>query len=237
VDEPVKFSAIALLERNGKRTIYAGTAKGYLHAIEDMGGTAQRRWRKKVGQKIWWASPSVDPGTPAGGHAVIYVGSTAGLSAVKDLGGVGDAQATLLWTFPTMGTVDTAAAILADGANRKLFVSSLTPGLRTLYALDPNQNDPTTGTPPKLLWKKEGDSRAVHRFLQTPSPVIDTNGVVYAGIGQTVYAFDAASSAEKWHVDLPSDVISFSLGQSPTTGKARLYVGVKNKMLYALEEP
>jgi len=72
----------------------------------------------------------------------------------------------------------------------------------------------------------------------TPAPVADTNGIVYAAIGPTVFAFNpttvnTANPQPAWSFTLansgvPADAISLAVGTDV------LYVAARDFFLYAL---
>jgi IPT/TIG domain/PQQ-like domain len=193
--------------------LYVGTNNGELFAIDDLGTSGQIAWHLQLAGRDLHSSPSIGP------DGTIYVGTSAGLFAVRDNGSSG--QVLPGWPVPTAGDIDTAPAI-SDG---EIFVSSYRSGNRTLYAIDATTNPPTT------LWSVTGRGSTTTSFAQTPSAVIGGNGFVYAAIGRDIYGFDPASAhpaAAVWHHRLPDDAISLAVGDGV------LYVSAKNARLYAL---
>src|SRR5262245_13360114 len=139
--------------------LYVGSMDGELHAFNADAGT--REWHTKLGARIN-ASPVIGP------DGTIYVGSTSGFYALDPDDG------SIRWTFPTNGEVDQTAALSTGGT---LYFGAKLGKLKTFYALTSDG---------RLRWKKE--------FPQVESgrgafPVIGSDGVVYAGIGNSVYAF------------------------------------------------
>jgi len=185
---------------------------GELFAIDDLGSSVQIAWHLQLAGDDMHSSPSI------GADGTIYVGTDRGLFAVRDDGGSG--QLLPGWPVPVAGDIDTVPSI----SNGKVFVSSHQSGTRTLYAI-------ATGNPPTILWQVSGPGSTTTSFAQTPSAVIGANGLVYAAIGNDVYAFDPARAQPAnavWQHALPGDVISLALGDGV------LYVSAKNNRLYAL---
>ncbi|HZR84025.1 MAG TPA: PQQ-binding-like beta-propeller repeat protein [Candidatus Binatia bacterium] len=198
----------------GHFRIYVITNNGKLFAIDDLGATGAIAWSLQLGATALHTSPSI------GADGTIYVGTAAGVYAVKDNGTSGAVKPG--WPFATSGGVDTAAAI--NGG--KIYLSSYNVGTRTLYAIDATTN------PPHVLWSLSGPGSSTTNLAQTPSPVIGANGFVYAAIGADIYGFDPAmGGTPKWHYQLPADAISLSIGNGA------LYVAAKDAMLYALTSP
>ncbi len=198
--------------------IYIGGQGGTLFAIDDLPTGPQIVWTTKApgASKNRNSSPTLR--TLFSGKTGIYMGSNAGLSAFRDEG----ASATHLWTQPTDGDVDTTPAI----GNGVLIVSSwaATPGRRTVYAFDFQGGLP--------LWSRSEPSTRVNKFAQSPSAVIDKDGIIFQALGKKVYAFTPAGALQ-WPQPylLPSDAIAMALDAGV------LYVGAKNSHLYALENP
>lgn len=217
VDLPqVREASPAAIERGGVLRLYVITNNGDLIAVDDLGTRGDIAWTLPLGAKSSLSSPSI------GSDGTIYVGTEAGLFAVRDDGSAGHVVPG--WPFATAGNVDTTAAI----AGSKLYVSSFRLGTRRLYAID------AAAGPPRQLWSVSGPGTSSTSFAQTPSAVIGGNGLVYAAIGSDVYAFDPAApdpATPRWHHDLPADAISLTLGEGV------LYVSAKDARLYALGSP
>ncbi len=205
--------------------LYVGTSDGKLVAIDDLGpGNGQVAWSLQLGPTTTvnkQSSPSIGP------DGTIYIGTSTGLFAVRDNG----ASGTVLpgWPFAAGGAggvFDTTAAI-SGGA---LYVSRYQTGNRTLYAVAAAHS--SAATPGTKLWQKgPAKGSTTTNLAQTPSAVVGANGIVYAAIGRTVYAFDPASvnpANPVWQHLLPADAISL------TVGDGVLYVAAKNNRLYAL---
>jgi outer membrane protein assembly factor BamB len=206
----VRDASPAAIERNGVFRLYVITNNGVLHAIDDVGPSGQIAWTLSLGSNSDHSSPSIGP------DGTIYVGTDKGVYAVQDNGG--SAQVRPGWPFLTSGGVDTTPSI----SNGRLFVSSFKSGTRTLYAID------ATTSPPTQVWSKSGPGSTSSNFAQTPSAVIGGDGIVYAAIGEDVYAFNPTSSTPRWQYSLPADAISLTLGNGV------LYVSARNSRLYAL---
>src|SRR5262249_3800161 len=108
-----------------------------------------------------------------------------------------------------------SAAIASDGS---LYVSSFKTGKRTIYGLSAAGG---------YLWSISGTGGKPNQHAQSPSPVIDANGTVYAAIGKTVYALNPSNGNIIWQTSLGADAIALSLGNGV------LYVSAKNALLYA----
>ena len=208
--------------------VYIGGVNGYLHRIDD------DVWSDSAGKRVAarptaaWAegrrvgtatsnlnsSPSVD----AAGN--IYIGTNKGVGSFLPDGTMRPGWPVLV----TAGVVDTTAAIGTDG---RIYVSVFKTGVRTLYALNAS-----TGA---TVWQSiPANSTAIVGFAQSPSPVIDSSGNVYAGFSDTVKKFNASTGAVLGFRQLDpnktgDDVITMSLGSGV------LYVSSRNKKLYALE--
>ena len=211
----IRNSSPAVVTEGGSRYIYIGSVNGWLRKVKDNGASGTLIWSLKVGTSLRDSSPSITTdGTTAG--TVIYIGSNTGMSAVKGDG-------TLKWHLKTVGVVDTTAAI---GANGRIYVSSYAAKKRTLYAIDPA----TAGSPGyTVAWTLQGTGGTTSQYSQTPSAVIDSNGIIYAAIGPTIYRLDSNGNQHgSFTVTPAADVISMSLGNGV------LYFSAKNFLLYAL---
>lgn len=209
----VREASPAGIVRGTTFRLYVISNNGELLAIDDLGTRGEIAWTLPLGAKSSLSSPSIGP------DGTIYVGTEAGLFAVRDDGT--SASVKPGWPFATVGNVDTTAAI----AGGKVYVSSFRLGTRRLYAIDAAAN------PPLQLWSVSGSGTSSTSFAQTPSAVIGGNGLVHAAIGSDVYAFDPASAnpaTPRWHHALPADAISLTLGEGV------LYVSAKDARLYAL---
>jgi outer membrane protein assembly factor BamB len=209
--------------------LYVGTSDGQLVAIDDFGpSNGVIAWMLQLGPAgtvNMHSSPSIGP------DGTIYIGTTKGLFAVRDTGPSGAVLPG--WPFTdgnAAGTFETTAAI-SDGA---VYASSYVLGKRTIYAVAAAHS--TTAAPGTKLWKKgPAKGTTTTSYAQTPSPVVGANGVVYAAIGRTVYAFDPAAVSPVnpqplWQHLLPADAITMSVGDGV------LYVAAKDNRLYALVE-
>jgi len=211
----VRDASPAAIQFGAHYRLYVVTNNGVLFAIDDLGTSPQIAWQLQLAGHDMHSSPAI------GADGTIYVGTDAGLFAVRDNGGSGQVRPG--WPVATAGDVDTAPAI----SNGRIFVSSYKSGTRTLHAIDATTN------PPTKLWSVAGPGSTTTSFAQTPSAVIGGNGFVYAAIGDDVYAFNPASAQPAnavWHHVLPADAISLALGDGV------LYVSAKNARLYALVE-
>jgi outer membrane protein assembly factor BamB len=144
-------------------TIYVGTTKGYLRAINPNGTF---KWERYTGGRIRYAPPVV------ASDGTIYIGSSAGLHAVSPTG-------TLLWTFDTEGRVAAAPALAADGT---IYVGSLGRAggfLAAFYALEPDGDE---------IWRYQ-PSGSRNQFRG--SPVVDFNGDIYVTSGEKLVSLDA----------------------------------------------
>lgn len=212
----VREASPAGILRGATFRLYVITNHGELIAVDDLGTRGEIAWTLPLGASSSMSSPSIGP------DGTIYVGTEAGLFAVRDDGASGHVVPG--WPFATAGNVDTTAAI----AGSKLYVSSFRLGTRRLYAID------AAGGPPQQLWSVSGPGTSSTSFAQTPSAVIGGNGLVYAAIGPVVSAFDPASAnpaVARWQHTLPADAISLTLGEGV------LYVSAKDARLYALGSP
>jgi hypothetical protein len=215
----IRNSSPALREAPGTPVrIYIGTTDGELWAIDDMGNEGVVAWWVKLGtvvpplvsaRKNYNSSPSI------GADGSIYIGSNLGIHKVIDQGTWGQ----VAWTYLTNGEVDTTPAI---GAGGMIVASAFKTGTRTLYALNPN------GT---LKWGPVAHpSPSTTGYAQSPSPVIDVDGVIYAGFGERLKAFEPDGTV-RWTFLLPtlsSDTIAMTLGDRV------LYVGTRDKHVYAI---
>jgi len=194
--------------------LYMVSNNAELVAIDDLGTSGVVAWTLPLATLSEHSSPTIGP------DGTIYVGTEDGLFAVRDNGT--SAQVLPGWPFPTAGGVDTTAAI----SSGKVYVSSLDGGTRTVYGINPATN------PPTQLWSKTGPGSGSTSFAQTPSPVIGSNGLVYAAIGKQVYAFDPAvanpAATPRWQFTLRDDAIAL------TVGDGVLYVSAKDSRVYAL---
>jgi hypothetical protein len=208
------YNSAPAIAPNGR--IYIGGQGGTLFAIDDTASGPQIVWQLKApgAKKNRNSSPSlrVDPGS---GKVIIYMGSNKGLSAFQDNVTTGSH----LWTKATAGDVDTTPAI----GDSVIVASSFKTGKRTVYAFN------FAGT---QLWSRTEPSTAVSQFTQSPSAVIDKDGVIYQALGKKVFAFTAAGGL-KWPTPhtLPKDAIAMALDEGV------LYVGAKDSHVYALENP
>jgi outer membrane protein assembly factor BamB len=145
--------------------IYLGTTRGYLHSVTPAG---VERWRAKVARTIRYSSPALSPD-----GSQVYVGSVGGISAVDTANGE------LLWSFATVGHVETTPVVAADGT---IYVGSrgLANGAgSSFYAISP------TGT---QIWKyvSNGGFRG--------SPALAGNNVLYSTVGDRVIALTTAGA-------------------------------------------
>jgi hypothetical protein len=228
-----------ILRSNNTFRIYIGTADGRLAAIDDngtSGGVPGKpgqpnvpNWSLKLqsgkvqATKNYHSSPTIDPDDGA-----IYVGTNKGVFAVTDNGTSGAVK--WLFTGGVTGEWDTAFAFDHVGGRKLLYASVYHAKFRTFFAID--ITDPAHPT----TFFKYGPFRGTTStaYAVTPAPVVDANGIVYAAIGPTVYAFDPHSGTPgipAWSFDLTNkgDAISLAVGSSV------LYVAAKDFTLYALE--
>ena len=143
--------------------IYLGTTRGYLHSVTPAG---VERWKAKIARTIRYSSPALSPDA-----SQVYIGSVGGISAVDTANGE------LLWSFATVGHVETTPVVAADGT---IYVGSR--GLAnasgsTFYAISP------TGT---QVWSytNNGGFRG--------SPALAGNGVLYMTVGDRLLALTTA---------------------------------------------
>jgi outer membrane protein assembly factor BamB len=193
--------------------VYFGDLAGLFHAVE--ADTGDFLWKLKIGSRISASPVVVPPGMTHAGR--IYVGSTNGLSAVNPATRAAD------WTFTTDGTVDQTPALGADGT---VYVASMRPKWKTLYAINPN------GTQ-KWMFGPVNSGASNAGF-----PIVGADGIVYVAIGNTVYALRPTDGAALWSYTVPMNIISFpAIGgdASPQAGgTAILYVPSYNGNVYAL---
>jgi len=193
--------------------IYLGSVDGVLHAFKDNGTSVKPLWDTKLGAQIS-ASPVIAPDGSA-----LYVGSTTGLSAVDPATGAPIGTFATNGTFATLGMVDQTAALAADGT---IYFGSKSAKKKTFYALNPD------GT---LKWSSgpimaENDNGAF--------PIVGADGVVYAGIGTSMYAFSPDDGTVLWTFKTKGSMMSFPAIGRADGGNAVLYVPSGDSFIYAL---
>jgi outer membrane protein assembly factor BamB len=223
----IKFTAAAGTFRDSTFRLYAGTTNGRLVAMDDNGGSGSIAWTLNLATKDYFSSPSVGP------DGVIYVGTNKGLFAVNDLGTHGQIR----WKFNDSnapGEWDTTPTIGRIGGRTFVYITRYSVRTRTLYAIEVTSNP--TSTPTATWTKGPATTTAPCCFALTPSPVVDKDGIVYAGLGKQVFAFNGITGDEVWPAP-------FQLGPTPnaiadvlslTIGNGVLYVPGKDSRLYAL---
>jgi len=143
-------------------TIYVGTTKGYLRALNPDGTL---KWQTYSTGRIRYAPPVVAT------DGTIYVGSSAGLHAISPSG-------VLEWTFETEGRVAVAPALGADGT---IYVGDLGRAgglLAAFYAIDPDGNE---------VWRYQPEGT---RNSFRGSPVVDGDGNIYVTSGTKLISLD-----------------------------------------------
>ena len=208
----ISTSHPAFAVENGQHMIYIADTLGYLHKYRDDGNSATHLWQVKPGGGKISAAPTI-----GAGGSVIYIGSSAGFHAVNTSGGV-------IWTYPTLGWADQAAALGLDGT---IYVGSKSGKSKRLYAINP------TGS---LKW----EFGPIHSDADIGTfPIVAADGVVYGPIGTKVYAFDpttapfcGAISSTGTRSTTPRSAATRRRGQS---GTAILYVATGSAgTLYAI---
>jgi hypothetical protein len=202
--------------------LYLGTEDGRLVAVDDFGpGQGAVAWTLPLAARNNHASPSIGP------DGTIYLGTSGGLFAVRDMGDHGAVVPGFPFTDNgAPGDFDTAAAI-SDGT---VFASRFYSSKRTLFAVA--ATDSATATPGTALWRRGPQAASTSsKNSQTPSAVVGANGVVYAAFGPWVYAFDPAGAtpaAPLWQLKLAQHAISLAVGDGV------LYVAARDSKLYAI---
>ena len=197
--------------RIGQHMIYIADTLGYLHKYRDDGNSATHLWQVKPGGGKISAAPTI-----GAGGSVIYIGSSAGFHAVNTSGGV-------IWTYPTLGWADQAAALGPDGT---IYVGSKSGKSKRLYAINPNGS---------LKW----EFGPIHSDADIGTfPIVAADGVVYVPIGTQIYSFDPDGTV-LWSHQLNGYPINHpSIGGDATPGQsgtAILYVATGSAgTLYAI---
>jgi outer membrane protein assembly factor BamB len=178
-------------------TLYIGDTKGRLHAIN--AATGVKRWNKPL--KLQGLNRSSSPAIGADG--TIYMGTTAGVSAVNPNG-------TLHWFSDTLGYVEATPAI---GANGTIYVGTTTG--RTFYAIS------ATGT---KLWTY----KSIPADAFPTSPLIDGNDNIYVSVGKKVLSL-TKNGVKRWEHATGNFINSSpAIGADGT-----LYIGSSDHKLYA----
>jgi len=156
-------------------TIYVGTTRGYLRAIDEDG---ELKWQTLTPGRIRYGPPVV------ASDGTIYIGSTEGLHAIAPNGD-------LLWTFETEGRVAAAPALASDGT---IYVGSLGRAggtLAALHALEPDGDE---------IWRYEP---AGSRNSFRGSPIVDGDGNIYVTSGEKLISVDDSGNL-RWQFEVES---------------------------------
>ncbi|MGE0681330.1 MAG: PQQ-binding-like beta-propeller repeat protein [Candidatus Binatia bacterium] len=195
--------------------IYLGSVDGMLHALKDNGqNNVTKLWSTKVGFSLNDSSPVI------GTDGTVYIGTYDGLTAVNPTNGQ------VKWTFATNGKVDTTPALATDGT---LYVGSKLAKDHTFYAIDPNG---------QLKWKY---GPLPVDGLMGALPAIGADGIIYVAMGRAIYAFyPNGTLLWPWPLQTGNFIISYptiaGVASPSSGGEAVLYVGSKDRKLYALSD-
>ncbi|HZR82753.1 MAG TPA: PQQ-binding-like beta-propeller repeat protein [Candidatus Binatia bacterium] len=200
------------LSQDGQ-VVYVSSAGKNLHAIDV--NTGVELWRIKLEKKgNGVRAPNFTP--VVGADGTIYVGFDKGLFAVTPDGNQ-------KWLFSTdRRKMYSPPALGADGT---IFFGAARRNDGMIFAVKDD------GTQAAQLW-----SFPVKGRLINTQPIVDVNGVVYAVANRTLRAFDPAGNGQGggkviWERTFPRRV--FDAGPI-LGGPGRIYVGSRDKFLYAL---
>jgi outer membrane protein assembly factor BamB len=193
-------------------TLVVGGYDGDLHGIAT---TGQRRWRVELDGRS---------GTPTPYGDRVYVADGDGSLHAVSAGGE------RLWRARREGLVDRLGERLL-GDDDSLSVGSPAADERGVYTTVASSSQAGEGVV-LLAYDHAGDQRWRRYFedaaaRQVRGPTV-ADGTVYAVVGDTVVALDAADGGERWRF-----VTGYETPGPPATDGDRLYVGAKN--LYALD--
>ena len=235
------------IDKNG--IIYFGDLQGYVYAFEDRGACMDKPSLRQapalssscnnaqsgpvlLGRRLVGTTPGITASPVISANSnTLYIGSTAGLRAldIRDPKSCwassplpGCAASPVLWTFATTGKVDQTPALGRDGT---LYVPAMNGGEKRLYAVKP-----------------DGTFKWVFGPINTGSessayPIVDRDGTVYVGLGNTVYALNPATGAQLWKYATTNFIQASPLIGPVTNGRAVLYVPSRDQNLYAISSP
>jgi outer membrane protein assembly factor BamB len=192
-------------------TLYVGSADTNLYALNAITGAYE--WAYATNGNVF-SSPAVANGK-------VYFGSNDfNVYAVNATGGG------LVWSFPTTNYVGTSPAV----SNNLVYVGS---DDAILYALNANTGAQTWNvnlTASCIAGKRS--TRPLYVGSQVLSSVAVSDGVVYVGYNNGMYAFNGLTGAPIWSNQLSN--LSCGVPTTPAVANDVLYVGAADNNIYAL---
>jgi outer membrane protein assembly factor BamB len=197
-------------------TLYISTIDSMVHALDVTDG--HERWSIQVFQGINGFRQS-NFTVVQGPNGRLYVGARDGLHALDpNPTNTGVSEA---WNFPTVGRVESSAALANDGT---LYVGSSKQkgGGNTFYAINPDGTEKWS-----VVLSKKG------RF-QNCEAVVGANGTIYVAVASTLYSLSPADGSTLWSYTFKATKV---LAPPVIGAPGVLYVPTLTFDLYAFAAP
>jgi outer membrane protein assembly factor BamB len=213
--------------------IYVGTQVGDLHAFD-----------AETGVELWASEPTAPNLSPiAIADEVVYVGSSDGLHALDSETGE------QLWIFPTDSPVwFTAPLILEDtvyfGSGDGLFyavdrevgeeVWHFEAG-KSIFWYAASEDDLIVFSAQDMLFAIDDTGEEVWSIRRSADwmPLAVSDGLIYAGSGNTIFAINLEDGEQAW--GFRGDSSSRSVWSAPVVADGVVYVGHSSQHVYALD--